>query len=259
MTPYQKSQIEITPERALPFLRAIATNQQIRYAMADAGYGEAEQNEGWQYLLKATGYSAQKLGFDADAAARQAISELDAWDEAGFRRIHAALDRLHPEQDAFVFQGIETSRGASAVLSVALVLDRLDQLEKGTDADRAALATLEKRGIHAKLRAHLRSLVTAAQTAKPSEATSEDAKLGAQQLALESLYAWYRDWSETARAVIHRRDHLIVMGLAKRKPRKEDDSEEAPSPGAPATSTAANAANTTATAAAPSASVGTQK
>ncbi len=32
-----------------------------------------------------------------------------------------------------------------------------------------------------------------------------------------SLRAWYEDWSETARAVITRRDHLIRLGLAKRK------------------------------------------
>ena len=35
--------------------------------------------------------------------------------------------------------------------------------------------------------------------------------------ALRELRAWYKDWSETARAVIGRRDHLILMGLAHRK------------------------------------------
>jgi hypothetical protein len=220
---YMQVQLESAPERTLPFLRAIATNQQIRFAMAGAGYGDAEQAEGWQLLLGATGYAAQKLGLDADAAARQAITELDNWDESGYRRIHAALERLHPEQDAFVFAGLEASRGPTAVLGVAKLLDRLDQLEKGSEADRAAVATLEKRGINAKTREHLRHLVAVAQAAKPMDQPADPPVNDVQQKALESLNAWHRDWSETARAVIRRRDHLILMGLAKRRSHKDED------------------------------------
>jgi hypothetical protein len=36
---------------------------------------------------------------------------------------------------------------------------------------------------------------------------------------LQALRAWYDDWSETARTVLTRRDHLIRVGLAHRKPR----------------------------------------
>ena len=220
---YLQVQLESAPERTLPFLRAIATNQQIRFAMAGAGYGDAEQAEGWQLLLGATGYAAQKLSLDADAAARQAIIELDNWDESGYRRIHAALERLHPEQDAFVFAGLEASRGPSAVLGVAKLLDRLDQLDKGSEADRSAIATLEKRGINAKTREHLRSLVAIAQAAKPMDLPADPPITDTQQKALESLNAWHRDWSETARAVIQRRDHLILMGLAKRRSHRDEE------------------------------------
>lgn len=221
---YQQLQLEATPERALPFLRAIATNQQIRFAMANAGYNDAEQAEGWQLLLASTGYAAQKLGLNADAAARQAITELDDWDESGYRRIHAALERLHPEQDAVLFAGLEASRGPSAVLGIAKLLDRLDLMEKGSEGERAAIATLGKRGINSKLRQHLRSLVAIAQAAKPMDLPTEAPIPDSQQQALEALYAWHRDWSETARAVIRRRDHLILMGLAKRRSRKDEES-----------------------------------
>jgi hypothetical protein len=230
---YMQIQLETVPERALPFLRAIATNQQIRFAMAGGGYGEAEQAEGWRLLLGATGYAAQKLSLDADAEARQAITEIDNWDESGYRRIHAALERMHPEQDAFVFAGLEASRGPSAVLGVAKLLDRLDQLQKGTAAERAAIATLEKRGINSQMRTHLRSLVTVAQAAKPVEQSPVPTTPDTQQQALEPLYAWYRDWSETARALIHRRDHLILMGLAKRRSHKDDDPTDDPNPEQP--------------------------
>jgi hypothetical protein len=47
--------------------------------------------------------------------------------------------------------------------------------------------------------------------------------------ALRDLRAWYKDWAETARAVITRRDHLLLMGLGKRRSRGEEE-PEAPAP-----------------------------
>jgi hypothetical protein len=43
--------------------------------------------------------------------------------------------------------------------------------------------------------------------------------------ALRELRAWYVDWSSTARSVIRRRDHLILMGLGKRATAKRDEEE----------------------------------
>jgi hypothetical protein len=225
---YQQQQLESTPERTLPFLRAIAINQLIRYAMSGAGYTDADQAEGWQLLLAATGYASQKQSSNADSAARQAITELDDWDESGFRRIHAALNRLHPEQDAFVFSGLEASRGSAAVIGVTKLLDRLDQLEKGSNADKAAIDTLKKRGITADTRQHLRGLVAVAQAATLAESAVMPQPSDAQQKSLEALAAWHNDWSETARAIIRRRDHLILMGLAKRRNRKGEEAVEEP-------------------------------
>jgi hypothetical protein len=49
------------------------------------------------------------------------------------------------------------------------------------------------------------------------------------QDALVALRAWIEEWSEVARAVITRRDHLILLGLAsRRKSGAEDEEEEAP-------------------------------
>jgi hypothetical protein len=49
---------------------------------------------------------------------------------------------------------------------------------------------------------------------------------------LIALYRWYRDWAETARMVITRRDYLIRLGMASRRhPKTEDDDPEpAPAP-----------------------------
>jgi hypothetical protein len=250
---YERQILEETPEKVLPFLRAIATRVEIRVAMLGAGYTAEEQAYGWKLLLDVSGHAPAALPPGDDERARAAIAELDAWDESGFRRIHAALGRLHPEQDAFVFAGVGPGHGVGAVISVATLLDRLDALEKSPDrsstrdADQAAMATLAKRGIDAALRQHLRELVAVAQTARlPTTPEPAEPSEDQRQETLKILRAWYKDWSETAHAMIRRRDHLVLMGLAKRKAPVHDDppnptpapNADGPSPVTPAVSAA---------------------
>jgi hypothetical protein len=71
-----------------------------------------------------------------DGAARAAIAELDEWDEPGFRRIAAALERLHPDAHAFVFAGLEAARGTGSVLSVTTLLDRVRRQAPSRTASR---------------------------------------------------------------------------------------------------------------------------
>jgi hypothetical protein len=176
-----------------------------------------------------------KLPVSDDEEARAAIAECDAIDESLFRRAHAALDHHHPEQDKFVFADLTPGRGAQAVLSVGIFLDRIDALESSPDReatreeDQAAVALLAKRNIGPEQRLYLRDLVETAQMAEfpvefePANVTAEE-----REEALRELRAWYKDWSETARAVIARRDHLILMGLAHRKrPARDGSVEEA--------------------------------
>jgi hypothetical protein len=186
---------------------------------------------GWNLLSKASGYVPGVASPSDDVAARAAITDIDAWDEPGFRRIDAALLRLHPEQHKFVFAGLETARGVGSVLSTTTLLDRLDQLESAPEraatreADQAAIATLTSRGITPEVRSHLRELIQVAKTAAPpvfpTDATAEEL-----EQALSELRAWYRDWSETARAVVRRRDYLVMLGLSKRRGAKAEDDVE---------------------------------
>lgn len=77
---------------------------------------------------------------------------------------------------------------------------------------------MTKRGIGEAERARLRALVTTATTAARTDVEASDAAdEPAPNDALLKLHAWYGEWSEVARAVIKRRDHLIRLGLAKRK------------------------------------------
>lgn len=98
------------------------------------------------------------------------------------------------------------------------------------------MATLEARGISREARSHLRDLIRVAQTAEPPVFPTNGAAAAERDEALVHLRAWFRDWSETARAVIDRRDYLVMLGLSQRKSAKPedegDDTEEVPVLGA---------------------------
>jgi hypothetical protein len=226
------------PSRALKLLSTISKVPAIRGALAARGYSEQEHQEGWDLLLKVSGFPQKTPEATNDEEVSKAIAALDAWDEPNFRILRAALDRHHPAQGAFVFHNLEPSTGAGAVLSVATLLDRLDALEGAPErkatrkADHAALALLAKRGVDEAERKRLRELVQIAQRPASAAPATEAADDGEQQATFLKLYAWYSEWSETARALIKRRDHLIRMGLAKRKPaaRKGKANADAPAP-----------------------------
>ena len=237
---YEQQVLQDTPQRVLPFLRSIAIKLEIRMTMYSAGYSDEEQRTGWRLLLAATGYSPSPAPVTDNSKARAAIAELDAADESLFRRIRAAFGRLHPEQCEFVFAGIGPGQGAAAVVSVSKLLERLDALQNSAErastreADHAALATLARRGIDEATLNRLRELVVVAQSAEPVEhPITNDKDSAAREQAQRDLLDWYKDWSETARAVIRRRDYRIMMGLSKRRQSEEPDSPSAqPSPSA---------------------------
>jgi hypothetical protein len=176
-----------------------------------------------------------------DNVVAEAIRDLDGWDEDGFRVARAALDRLHPDQSSFVFNNLAAAQGPGAVASVAKFLDRLDELEDSADRkktrkeERAALDTLGKRGIDAEERIRLRKLVKSAQglldlpegdpRAEEREAVNEE--------DLVALYNWYRDWAETARVAVTRRDQHIKLGIASRRAASEGSEEEEETPPSP--------------------------
>jgi hypothetical protein len=224
--PVSKETLDTIPGRALMFLRAGGTTPAIRAALATKGYEDTDHAEGWSLLHAASGFSAsQPLGVVVDVTVRDAIVELDSLDEDLFRTVRAALTRLHPAAATFVLDGLGPSTGAAAVVGVKQLLDRLDALEKSPDRkatradDKAALATLTKRGLDDAERARLRALVKRAEApaSAPTEPDDSAAKEQAHLAALVALYGWYADWSETAKTVVKRRDYLIRLGLAKRK------------------------------------------
>lgn len=220
-----------TPERALAFLRGVGTNDTIRAILARVGYLPKEHAEGWKLLQACSGYDSTG-GFEpANEKVSNAINQLDAWDERGFRVINASLARHFPEQAAFVMQGLAPAQGAAAVIGVSTLLARLDQLEHAAERkatrkqDAEALDLLATRGITAAKRKELAELVKVAQSAQPisiDPKVAED-RQHRQLEALAELRKWFTEWAEVARAEISRRDYLITLGLAQRRVAKPTD------------------------------------
>lgn len=217
--------LEETSSRSLTFLRGIGLSPDIRVELKKAGYTDEIHGQGWALLAKTSGVSAEITSLSPVADAIRALSE---WDSAGFRRIHAALAHLHPEQEKYPFNALEPATGVASVVAVQTLLDRVDSLEgTGPDAesrkasaeeDKKALATLTARGIDSAERKRLRSLVKIARSAPMPSLDS----VSAQEAALIALKAWYDDWSETAKAVLIKRGALIRLGLAHRTAHKAE-------------------------------------
>jgi hypothetical protein len=212
--------LEQIPNRVLTFLIGVGTSVPIRAALAARGYSQKESDYAWDQLKKLAGSTpAGGPEPSIDRKIQDAISELDRWDEPNFESIEATLQRLHPDQAKFVFANLEAKQGPEAVVSVSTLLDRLDALDNSPErkatrkADQAALKTLAERGYTAEERERLRGLVKLAQTVVLVTPVSDAERTQ----ALVDLYRWLSDWSATAKLVISRRDHLIRLGLAKRK------------------------------------------
>ncbi|AKV02305.1 hypothetical protein AKJ09_08968 [Labilithrix luteola] len=247
--------LDATPARVITFLRAIGTVPVLRRGLEARGYTTEEHRRGWALLQASSGYDGQVEagGFATrvDPAVRDAIAAIDAWDEDGFRIVRAALGRLHPEQAKTVLAGLSPSTGAAAILGVETLLDRLDALAKSKHADdRAAIATLEARGLSEVERKRLRALVKVAKEGtsrddSPAEEMVQSAST--HQRMLVELRAWYEDWSEMARVTFKRRDHLLRLGLAQRRVAKKAAATPAVAPTVPGK--AARGANGSTTAA----------
>lgn len=233
------SVLDDVPSRALKFFGAVSTNPYIRAALNARGYTDAIHERAWSLVLKAAGFRQPLATLLQKPEAAAAMKELDLWDEPNFRVARAALLET-PDQLDHVFAGLEAQEGSGSVASVRTFLDRLDELESSPereatrDVDHAALAKLADRRIGPEERARLRGLIAAA-TGSPDPAKlapdpvkleKEETMRAEQRAAKIELWMLYMEWSEIAKADIKRRDHLIQLGLAKRKEKKKQSEEK---------------------------------
>ena len=121
----------------------------------------------------------------------------------------------------FVFHDFVAGKGTAAVLNVATFLQRRGALDKSTERkasrakDHAALAVIEQTGTTRDTLKELQAMVDTVQSVSPAEAAPAVAIEAERIDVLRKIYAWVTAWSDIARTVITRRDHLIRLGIAK--------------------------------------------
>lgn len=223
---HSRQVLQEAPGRALTFLGAVYRRREIRAALEERGYTPEAHAEGWTRLHAAQGFMPGTPLPILDEKIRDAVVAIDQWDEPNFAIARATLTHRYPDQADFVFAGLSASQSTAAVVGVDLFLTRLNALEAGREgrdeagkaADCEALKLLAQRGIDAAERARLAALVAVAEG--KGEAPSPlfvEKSAPDDTAALESLKSWFDEWSSIARAVVKKRQHLILLGLAKKR------------------------------------------
>jgi len=210
-------------ERAAKFLGTLSRSPQVwRVMVTAAGYSQAVHDAGWGRYLAVMGYRPPAPSADEHPSQQnEAIAQLDEFDGPAFARAKAAWARPFPAQSERVFRGLSAAEGAGAVASVQTFLTRVAELRGGSPEDQAAAALLAERKILTpEVQAQLEGWIAAARTGAPPP---DELPGGLMQdptylEQAQALHDFLQDWRTQARNVINRRDYLIQLGLASRRP-----------------------------------------
>jgi hypothetical protein len=197
------------PARVLTFLTAIGTRAPIRAAMYQAGYRPEDNDEGWRLLVATGNIRTRSINIATQNRANAALTEIHTWVSTNFRRFRVALERLHPEQ-ASLFPEVDPRYPAESLLALATLIEALQRGSRSRDA--ALMHTLAQRGLDAAEIARLAQLVNDAQCLD-SLLTANDTETDDRTSDLVALYRWYRDWAESAKRFISRKDYWVKLGI----------------------------------------------
>jgi len=211
------------PRRMLTFLQGIA-DPAIGAHLAPLGWSEERLEQAWALLneLKSVSVVAPVTTASPIPAAVEAC---EAWEATALVRARAMLELSHPEQARFLFHDYAPGKGMGAVLNAATFLQRRHALDKAEDrrdtrkSDQEALAVLEQIGTTRESLKRLQVMVDTAQTVAASSVVRPEVeeRHTARLDVLRQIHAWVTAWSEMARTVVTRRDHMIRLGIAKRR------------------------------------------
>lgn len=221
-----------TPTRTITLMQAAASNRAIRRKLAAVGLNAKEQRKAVDLLdalLVVPDSDVQEVENDV---VRDSMNFVDDNDEEVHRVLRATLQFNYPDQYKYLTDGLSPSTGMRAVLGMKTLCERYGTMVSGENRedtrkqDREALDLLTVRGVPAsrmeELAKHVKRVVELQGDDAPMETDDSDVE---RVRALIELRKWYLEWSEMARVVIKRRDHLISLGLASRREPGKDGSE----------------------------------
>jgi hypothetical protein len=197
------------PARVLTFLTAIGTRAPIRAALYQAGYRPEDHDEGWRLLMATGNIRARSPNIAAQNRANLALAAIHTWVSSHFHRFRVALDRLHPEH-ASLFPAVDPRYPTESLLAMATLVAALQRGNPSRDA--ALMNTIAQRSLDAIENARLAQLVSDAQYLDATPAAN-DTETDDRTSDLVALYYWYRDWAESAKRFISRKDYWAKLGI----------------------------------------------
>jgi hypothetical protein len=217
--------------RVLQFLLGLRVHS-IATALAAHGFGEADLSRGWELLR---GLSVGRLGVPSGTATDPTlVTNLDAWENKWFPIASATLASNHAAAHEAVFRNLAQTSGPEVIVTVGILLDRIDALPKakdqgglGTDGA-AARALLTKRGLTADVMDEARAIL--AQAAAVETAEEERVEAASDPQSEDAMWRWYLEWSQIARAVLTDRRELRALGFLRRTESGEDVEVPEPTP-----------------------------
>lgn len=229
--------------RVLGFLLGLR-NRRVARVLAAHGLTEADVADGWARLAALT---KGRLGAPASAADADPalVAKLDLFENKWFPILSASLLARFPKAHDKIFRNLSQTEGVEVLITVGTLLERIDALgTTGEDAEVRAL--IERRGLSQVLIDEAKRLLKEAGTLDTSPDDPSIVSPEEDALLDERLWAWYREWSTIARAVITDRRSLRALGFLsdrgtavgddEAEDEEEEDTEEEPaSPRARAT------------------------
>lgn len=207
------STLEALPARVLMFLNAIATRAPIRALLYQAGFRTADHAEGWRLLMAAGEMRTQEAVGVEPFRAKSAMAEIHAWVTTNFRRYRAAIERLHP-QWAGLFPEVDARYPTESLLAMAAMVESLQR--GAAERDDALMALLSQRGLDLTELERLARLVADAQSVDGG-VCGEEPETDDRTTELVALYRWYRDWAESAKSVVKRKDYRLTLGISAKR------------------------------------------
>ncbi len=206
----------------------------VQVLMNLRGFEEHDRQEGFEKVDRAAGrhLSMDDIAHAITGPDKSLITAIDAFENIWFDVVDAALARLFPKVHAKVLKNLKKTSGVMVVINVKTLLERIAALESSADADeQAAFAEIERRELDKDKRDYAQGLVDQAYAALPKPADEEptgptEEEEQQLQAAIDDMWAWYLDWSKTARTVIKDKRLRIIMGISSANRRAGDPDED---------------------------------
>ncbi|MBN2724537.1 MAG: hypothetical protein JXR95_10745 [Deltaproteobacteria bacterium] len=192
-------------------------NPKVVALMGARGFDHDSLSEGWNLLRQAADwmFEIKQLDSTSFAVKSDTVALLDRWENTWFDVADAALARLYPDVHRKLFSGISRGSGFGVVKNIQTLVGRLEELEADQTQDAInALAILEKRGLTQSERDTIKHILEDVTLEKMSEEfLIEPDEIEKRKKHEEEVWAWYLDWSKTARTVVANEKLRGLMGI----------------------------------------------